>query len=971
MTFNKNKNGADQIVQEAHPKSKAGATAAEPFGAGAHLDLQHEYRKFFQAVEASPSCVVITDRSGVIEYVNDRFVKSTGYSQEHVIGRKPNLLKSGQTPTHVYDTLWSTILKGEIWRGEMCNRKRTGERYWESTAIAPILGPQGDITHFVAVKEDITVRRDAEAALRLRQAHDTVLADITRGLLADASGAAIEEALRILSVSLDAQRGALFRLSADNLYATNTHASTALEWVEGEKGAGLRKTVGIPRDRFQWCLDQYRDGKTVMVDNALDLPADAEAFRTSLLRANIHAHLSAPIQLGERFIGFVSVDVQTSPRKWTTDDAHLLERVAEIIGLALMRLDAEQELRTTRDRASRAEQNLTDAINSMPEGFVLYDQDGKLVICNSRFRNDYGYTQAQARPGVHFMDLGLIDVMQGNVVVPEGYKNADEYLQIRLKYRIKLEGTFQVILKDGRQLMTQDRRTSSGGLVSVQTDITKIKQTEDALRSSERKFWSIFHASPSLMTISVLKDGQFLDVNAKWVEVMGFDYTEAIGKTSTQLEVWHSSLAREQMLRAFTKDGVLVNYEARMQTRAKEMRDFLMSGVRMHIDGEDALLLVYHDITERKRMEAALQQSERDVRAILDNIVEAFYRTDKKGRFTMCSAGVIKLLGYEPDELVGTPVSAIYVDASGRDEFLKQLAVRGGRIENYEIQLRRKDGTTVWAATNSYYYYDDDGEILGVEGTSRDVTWQRQAEQDLLIAKELAENANAAKSDFLSGMSHELRTPLNAIIGFSQMMAYQDSDSLTPKQREYIDIISRSGEHLLTVINEVLDLASIEAGRTSAHLEAISATAVIDDCIELVRTLSAEKGVLLVRDYGDTPVPLVWVDRTKFKQVLINLLSNAVKYNVDGGRVDVMVSVAPGNCLKIDVTDTGHGLTEAECQDLFQPFQRLHAQDGDVEGTGLGLVLAKRMIEAMHGDIQVSSTPGVGSTFTVKVPLSY
>lgn len=309
--------------------------------------------------------------------------------------------------------------------------------------------------------------------------------------------------------------------------------------------------------------------------------------------------------MGNRFIGFVGVDVKDGPRVWSLDDTRHIERVAEIVGLALLRMDAEEELRQTRDRAYRAEQNLTDAIESMPAGFVLYDQDGSLVICNSRFRNDYGYSEAQTTPGVHFTDLGRIDVQSGRVVVPDGYKDADTYLQTKLKYRLKLEGTFPVALKDGRHLMTRDRRTSSGGLVSVQTDITQIKQTEEALRTSERKFWSVFHASPSLMTISVLQDGRFIDINAKWVEVMGYDYSEAVGKTAAELGVWPTILTRERMLEMFDENGVLHNFETRLKTRNGKMRDLLISGVRMHIDDEEALLLVYHDITERKSMERA------------------------------------------------------------------------------------------------------------------------------------------------------------------------------------------------------------------------------------------------------------------------------------------------------------------------------------------------------------------------------
>ncbi|HEY9080253.1 PAS domain S-box protein [Magnetovibrio sp.] len=934
--------------------------------AGERSDLESEYKKFFQAVEASPSSVVITNRDGVIEYVNERFIASTAYSREQAVGRKPSLLKSGRTPPEVYEDLWSTINAGKIWRGEMCNRKRTGEHYWEATAIAPIFGADGEITHFVAVKEDITARRHAESALQRRQERDAILADVTRVLLAEASTDGMEEALKILCQGLNAERGFLFRLSPDEQTISNTY-----EWVQDGGQSRREHLMGLACENFGWCLDQFRVGKSIAVDNAAHLPDEAAELKSILLSTDVQATITAPIQMGGKFIGFIGVDVDQAPRVWSADDIRHLERGAEIVGLALLRMDAEEELRETRDRAYRAEQNLTDAIESMPEGFVLYDHDGKLVICNSRFRNDYNYSEEQTRPGVHFTDLGRIDVQSGTVVVPDGYKDAETYLQTKLKYRLKLEGTFPVVLKDGRHLMTRDRRTSSGGLVSVQTDITKIKQTEEALRTSERKFWSVFHASPSLMTITNAQNGRFIDVNAKWVEVIGYDYGEAVGKTAAELKVWPSVETRKRMLEMFDDNGVLTNFETRLRTRSGKMRDLLISGVRMPVDGEDAMLLVYHDITERKTMERALKNSEQEVRTILDNIVEAFYRTDNEGRITMCSAAIENLLGYKPDELIGVQARELYVDPNDREGYLQALKKNRGRVRDYEVRLQRKDGSEIWAASSGHYIYDRDDNVVGLEGTTRDITRRKKAEHELLLAKEQAEQASAAKTEFLSGMSHELRTPLNSIIGFSQMLELHSATLLSDKQQEYLDIIRTSGEHLLTLINEILDLASVEAGRMHVHLKPVSAAGVIDECVTLVQPLALKRSVRFAVAEIAGPQVQIQVDRMKFKQVLLNLMSNAVKYNVQGGRVEISARNDGAGGLRIDVTDTGQGLSADECAQLFEPFQRLGAERTDVEGTGLGLVLAKRMIDAMGGDVRVTSAPGLGSTFTVVVPLAH
>jgi len=938
--------------------------ATEVAARDANDNLALEYKKFFQAVASSPSSVVITDADGVIEYVNDRFVENTGYSRAQAVGRKPSIHKSGKTPVQVYDELWATITSGKIWRGELCNRRRNGEHYWEATAIAPIFGDDGQPSHFVAVKEDITERRLAEQELEWRQERGSILASVTHAILSEVSDASLIEALKALGSGLDVARTYLFRLSPDTTAIYNTH-----EWVADGVSAHHADFDGVPYKPSSWGLDQCRSGATLVVDDVNDLPARAKAFKAVLQDGNVTANLTAPILHGGEFVGFIGVDMENAPRAWTPGDVELTERVAEILGLALLRMNAKHEMRQARDMASRAEQNLLDAIESLPDGFVLYDADGKLEICNTQFRNDYGYLPDEAARGVHYSELGQLDLERGKVIVPEGYKSDDDYLQSRLKYHTKLEGTFPVRLTDGRHLITRDRKTSSGGVVSIQTDITRIKQVEEDLRISERKFWSIFHSSPSLMTITALEDGRFLDVNAKWTEAMGYDYTETIGHTSMELKVWPSMHARQRMVRAFTQDGMLTNYEGQLKTRTGGLRDFLLSGARITIDGAEHLLLVSADITDRKAMERALKNSERDVRTILDNIVETFYRTDDAGNVVMVSAAVENLLGYRADELIGTPLRALYANPEERKSFVAAIDAGHGKVRDYEGRLRHKDGREIWVSTNAHYTYDRDDNVTGLEGTSRDITRQKDAARELMAAKELAEQSNTAKSDFLSGMSHELRTPLNAIIGFSQMMELMPEAKLTDQQREYLGIIRTSGEHLLDLINEVLDLAQVEAGHMNMRCVPVEPTALIKDCIALVGPLAEGRSVT-VENVTSIGAPHILVDRTKFKQILLNLLSNAVKYNVEGGYVKVSISYVGEARLAVAVTDSGTGLSPEDCAALFEPFQRLGAEKTAVEGTGLGLVLVKRMIEAMGGEITVSSAPDIGSTFTMIVPVA-
>jgi signal transduction histidine kinase len=257
-----------------------------------------------------------------------------------------------------------------------------------------------------------------------------------------------------------------------------------------------------------------------------------------------------------------------------------------------------------------------------------------------------------------------------------------------------------------------------------------------------------------------------------------------------------------------------------------------------------------------------------------------------------------------------------------------------------------------------------DGRATGIVGTCRDVT-QQVAHEQLLRDKESAVRANRAKSQFLSRVSHELRTPLNGILGFAQLMALDRVHPLAPDQQRRLDSVERAGRHLLGLINDVLDLARIEQEDFSVRLEPVDLGVALDACLGLIAPLAREAQVSL----PEAPPTACWVlaDQRALEQVLMNLLSNAIKYNRSGGRVGIVLGRA-GDRVQLAIRDEGAGLTEAQQARLFQHFDRLGAESGRVEGTGLGLVISLQLVHAMGGELRVRSEPGAGSTFTVELP---
>lgn len=236
---------------------------------------------------------------------------------------------------------------------------------------------------------------------------------------------------------------------------------------------------------------------------------------------------------------------------------------------------------------------------------------------------------------------------------------------------------------------------------------------------------------------------------------------------------------------------------------------------------------------------------------------------------------------------------------------------------------------------------------------------------DFRKARDEAEKANSAKSEFLSGMSHELRTPLNAILGFAQL--FEMDESLDPEQRTNVKEILKAGQHLLTLVNEVLDLSKIESGYIDLSIERIELLKVIRECLKLTDSFANKNNVSII--FNDTHDVVIKADKTRLKQALLNLITNAIKYNCENGSVNIELASEENKLVKIKVTDTGKGLTDDEIENLFTPFNRLDAEAMGIEGTGIGLALTRRIIEHMGGRVCVESTPGVGSTFWIELPI--
>ena len=388
--------------------------------------------------------------------------------------------------------------------------------------------------------------------------------------------------------------------------------------------------------------------------------------------------------------------------------------------------------------------------------------------------------------------------------------------------------------------------------------------------------------------------------------------------------------------------------------------------------------------TEVRRQEALLKAGALQ-NAILTSPNFSIIATDEKGIIQLFNVGAERMLGYsaaevvnrispsdihDPQEVMARAQALSLELATPIAPGFEALAFKASRgIEDiYELSYIRKDGSRFPAIVSITALRDDYGDIIGYLLIGTDNSVRKRVESQLNQAMAAAEKASRAKTDFLSSMSHELRTPLNAILGFAQLIE-SGAPAPTPSQRRNLDQILKAGWYLLELINEILDLALIESGKVTLSREPVSLVEVMLECRAMIEPQAQKRGIGMTFPRFEIPY-FVKADRTRVKQVLINLLFNAIKYNKPGGAVAVECTPRPPDMIRISVRDTGAGLAPEQLAQLFQPFNRLGKEASAEEGTGIGLVVTKQLVELMGGAIGADSAVGVGSVFWIELSLT-
>lgn len=497
---------------------------------------------------------------------------------------------------------------------------------------------------------------------------------------------------------------------------------------------------------------------------------------------------------------------------------------------------------------------------------------------------------------------------------------------------------------------------------------------ELAMRSE--RYVQLLDSAPDA-TVIIGQDGHIQMVSVQAEKLFGYDRTELVGQPLSLLIPERFRPTHQGHVSRF-----FASPSARPMGRALELYGRRKDGSEIPIEvslspqmsgGVVWVSAAIRDVSERKYLEAAARLTADRLASAVEAIQDAFALFDSDDRLILCNSMYRALLHDAPGgALVGRPYAELldtwlhkvaFEDDAARAAFRAERMRRRRAMQTSTFDVRLRDGRKLRIS-------DRRTPEQGIVTTIWDLTEDERQAEELRDARAAAEAASAAKSEFLSSMSHELRTPLNAILGFAQLVLRDRREAVSERHKERVHQILHGGEHLLRLIDDVLDLARIEAGRISICAEAVDVLAVMREVLTTLEPIAARHQVEITYELACSATPIIWADRTRFTQTLMNFGSNAVKYNRPNGKVIFTISCPERARVRVTVCDTGVGIPTDKQAKIMQPFQRAGQETGPIEGTGIGLVITKRLAELMQGAIGFHSTPGVGSEFWIDMPIA-
>ncbi len=899
-----------------------------------------ELKKISQAIEQSPIMTVITDVDGTIEYVNPAITRITGYEKEELIGLNPKVFSSHEKSQNDYKELWTTISSGKEWKGEFHNKKKNGEYYWAGALILPIIDSNGKITHYLSIEEDITKRKEIEKEL----------IDLNKNL---------EQKVEVRTLQLNEankklENELIERIQIENDLRWN---KSLLELMSNSSPLGFlvvdNRTDQILYFNHRFCQiwgiehieDQMEQGEfknNDIIPYCLPVLADIPAFAESC----------KPLQSENNRIVLEDEIAFTDDRTVRRFSTQIRGENDEYFGRFYIFEDI-TDRKQSEAALLESREIFTSFMDYLPAIVFIKDKDGRTIFVNKYMDSAFGASQWLGKTMLEVFpgELGEKFVTDDITSIQMGYQRIEESMYQLDGQLHEYETQKFVINRTGREPL----------LGGIALDITERKLAESLVTLTKQNYETFFNTIDDFLFV-LDEQGNIIHINDTVVNRLEYSKEELNEQSVLKL---HPIERRDEAGRIvgemiagtadfcpvplITKSGMQIPVETKVKAG--------------YWNGKPVIFGVSKDVSQIQLSEEKFSKAFRSNSALMT------ISRLKNGVFIDVNDAFVNTLGYTRDEIIGKTSFELnlYENQSTR-EIISNTFNNDLKIREFETILINKKGEKITGLLSVERIYV--GNELCFLSLFVDITERKKAEEEMRKAQLEAEKANMAKSEFLSRMSHELRTPMNSILGFAQLLQMGE---LNTGQKRGVNHIMNSGKHLLELINQVLDISRIEAGRLHISIEPVQLNAVFEEMMDIINPLALKSHIDVKLVYSSINQLFVNVDRQSFKQIILNLLNNAIKYNIEGGSVEIKTESITDNYknavfIRISISDTGFGIKQEDLSKLFIPFERINAYNTQIEGTGLGLSVVKKLVEALGGTCGVDSVFGEGSTFWFEVP---
>ena len=494
------------------------------------------------------------------------------------------------------------------------------------------------------------------------------------------------------------------------------------------------------------------------------------------------------------------------------------------------------------------------------------------------------------------------------------------------------------------------------------------------ISESKTHFEEIFNTNPDAAVISRLSDGFFVDCNENYTKLSGYTKEDIAGKSSLDINIYKDPAERLDVVRMIQEKGFFENREILFQRKDGEVITGLMSAKLINLKEVPHIISVTRDISERKKMEAALRESETHYRLLTEDVSDVVWKQDKDNRFTYISPADERLRGYKADEWIGHHIFELLTDegiAAVTEKMQQRLAAeqQGFHTDSFsfEVQQRCKDGTFVWTEIRSTAEHDIHGTITGYHGISRDITERKKAEHEITLKNNELQKLNSEKDLFFSVIAHDLKSPFNSILGFSELLVESASEKDLDGIDQYANMILQSSQRVMNLLTNLMDWSRSQTGRMNFNPVTFDLVSVINENALLFKNIAEQKNIAIKIDLPSKM--LIYADNSMISTILRNLISNAIKFTIPGGEIFISAEKTLDE-VTVSVSDTGIGISKVSIEKLFRIGENYSTSGTQNEqGTGLGLVLCKEFTEKHGGNIWAESELGKGSVFCFTLPV--